>query len=272
MRTYILLGCLLCSLNAAQAQLFKKPVFSGVYLQWGYNRDWFSKSDIHFSNGSSYDFTIHKASAQDQPDFSGFRDSPWDVTIPQNSYRIGVYLNKTRTHAIELNFDHAKYVMDDFRNRRVSGQVHGEPLDIDTFVTPYFVDFEHTNGANFYHINYVRQHDLIRFSRRSHASGVLKLGAGVVIPRSDVTIMGRKLDNEYHVAGYIISAEAGLRFYPRRHLFVEFTGKGGFANYLNVLTVDGGKANHHFYYGSVVGLVGLELFTKLPKRSDILKK
>jgi hypothetical protein len=94
------------------------------------------------------------------------------------------------------------------------------------------------------------------FARTSY---ILKGGAGVVIPRSDVTIMNRRLDNEYHIAGYVISAEAGLRFYPLRNLFLELNAKAGFANYLNVLTVEAGKAHHHFWYGEIIGLVGYDL-------------
>lgn len=244
---------------SSNAQLFKKPFLSGVYLQWGYNRDWFTKSDIHLSDGKTYDFTIHKATADDRPDFEGFWNTPLDITIPQNSFRIGFYLNHKRTHAIEINFDHAKYVMDDYKVRRVSGEIHGRAIDKDTLMVPGFVHFEHTNGANFYHINYVGQHEIWRNKKRVLATAVYKAGAGVVVPRSDVTIMGKRLDNKYHIAGYIISAEAGARFYPARNLFLELTGKGGFANYLNVLTVEGGTAKHKFGYVEVIGLIGYDI-------------
>ena len=242
-----------------QAQLLPKAHFSGMYLQWGYNRDIFTKSDLHFKKDNEYDFTIHKAHAEDKPDFTGFWETPLDVTIPQNSFRIGMYLNRTNTWAIELNFDHAKYVVPDDQTLRISGQIHGESIDEDTVIRRSFVHFEHTNGANFYHINYVHQHFLLEGKRFARASYLLKGGAGVVVPRSDVTIMGKRLDNEFHVAGYIISGEAGLRFYPLRNFFLELNGKGGFANYLNVLTVEGGKAHHHFWYGEIIGLAGYDL-------------
>lgn len=230
-----------------------------MYLQWGYNRDIYSNSDLHFKKGNEYDFTIHKAHAVDQPDFAGFWETPVDVTIPQNSFRIGVYLNKENTWAIELNFDHAKYVVNDNQVLRVSGQIHGEQIDMDTTIRRQFVHFEHTNGANFYHINYVRQKYLIEGKSYGKLSYLLKGGAGVVIPRSDVTIMNHRLDNDYHVSGYIISGEAGMRFYPLRNFFLELNGKGGFANYTNVLTEPGGRANHHFWYGEVIFLAGYDL-------------
>ncbi len=241
------------------AQKLQKPVLSGMYLQWGYNRDWYTRSDLHFSNGSQYNFTLLNAKAKDKPDFSGFWDTPLDITIPQNSFRIGLYLNKAQTHAIEINFDHAKYVVEDYQTLRLQGTINGERFDVDTLITPYFVHLEHTNGANFYHLNYVGQQELYRNKKRKIASAVYKAGAGIVVPKSDVTIMGQRLDNKFTVAGYIISAEAGVRFYPFRNFFLEATGKGGYANYLNALTVAGGKARHHFGYVEVIGLIGYDI-------------
>lgn len=257
---FSIIGCL-CISSVASAQLFKKLSLSGIYLQWGYNRDWFSRSDIHFKNGNQYDFTVHQVTASDRPDFEGFWRTPLDITIPQNSFRIGFYINKKHTHAVEINFDHAKYVMDDYKVRRISGTIYGQTFDKDTLMVPNFVHFEHTNGANFYHFNYVSQIVLTHNKKKNRmvTSFIYKLGAGFVMPKSDITIMGKRLDNRYHIAGYIVSAEAGGRYYPFRNLFLELNIKGGFANYLNTLTVEGGKASHKFYYTEVIGLVGYDI-------------
>lgn len=87
----------------------------------------------------------------------------------------------------------------------------------------------------------------------------MKGGAGIVLPRSDGRILGKRFDNKYHIAGYIASAEAGMRFYPLRNFFLELNVKGGFANYLDVRTVDGGSARHQFWYGEMIGLAGYDL-------------
>jgi hypothetical protein len=251
----LLLFCVLPSF----AQLAKKPVFSGMYLQWGYNRDKFSKSTIHFWDEGKYDFTLHNVTASDKPDFEGFRTNPIDITIPQNSLRIGVYLNKERTHAIELNFDHAKYVMDHDQRVRMTGNLGGEHMDRDTMLVPWFVSFEHTNGANFTMINYVGQKEILHSSKRRLATCIWKIGAGVVIPRSDVRFNYRRVDNRYHIAGYMAATEAGLRFYVLKNLFLEATAKAGYANFRNVLTVGDGRASHSFYFGEVIGLLGYDI-------------
>jgi len=264
MRSFLLLLMACLMITDAQAKLkIRSVVFTGMYFQWGYNRDIYSKSDLHFANGNDYNFTIYGAKAHDQPDFSGFRTNPIDITIPQNVYRIGFYLNKKHTHAIEINFDHAKYVVTDYQKVHIKGQIGGETFDRqDTILYPYFVHMEHTNGANFYHINYVGQQELLHDKKRDfmRASVIWKAGAGIVVPKSDIFLMGQHLDNKFHVAGYIAGIEGGLRIYPFRNFFFEATGKGGFANYLNVLTVaDGGRIHHHFWFGEIIGTFGFDV-------------
>jgi hypothetical protein len=246
--------------NTGYAQIFKKPVLTGMYLQWGYNREWYSKSSIHFSNGAAYNFTLSKVNATDKPDFDAIVNAPLDISIPQYNYRIGFYLNEKRTHAFELNFDHTKYVVTDYQTYHITGRIGDHYYDADTTFNPDFLHFEHTDGANFAHANYVGKQQLFRWrKKREFLSVVYKFGAGVVIPRTDVTYMGKRLNNKFHVAGYIISTETGIRIYPLKNLFLEACAKGGFANYLNSLASESGKASHKFYYFEVIGTIGFDI-------------
>lgn len=262
MRNFILFTVLWAlGTQPATARIFGKPQFSGMYLQWGYNLDKYSKSDIHFHDGANYDFVLHDAKAVHKPDFQNLKKNPYQLTIPQYSYRLGVYLNKKHTQSIELNFDHTKYVVSNNQTLYISGQIHGHTLNKDTLVVNDFVHFEHTNGANFYHINYVGRTEILHNKKKNvERLGIIyKAGAGVVIPKTDVTLFAQRLDNKFHVAGYVLGAEAGFRYYPLKKLFLEFTGKTGFANYTNVLTTGTGRANHHFFYGEVIGTVGYDI-------------
>ncbi|MDQ2770596.1 MAG: hypothetical protein M3Y54_08860, partial [Bacteroidota bacterium] len=61
-----------------------------LYFSWGYNRDWYTRSDIRFKNTTTdnYDFTFHNAHASDKPDFKDF----WrfnSLTIPQYDMTLG---------------------------------------------------------------------------------------------------------------------------------------------------------------------------------------
>lgn len=257
-----LLGSALAALPV-QAQLFKKPILTGMYLQWGYNRVGYTKSDLHFVNGDQYNFTVHKVKSNDQPDFSGWRTNPLDISIPQYNYRIGFYLNKKHTHAIEINFDHTKYIVTDYQPYNITGQIGGQSINWkDTLLNPQYLHVEHTNGANFFHINYVGQYEIVKSKKRysPRLTAVWKAGAGVVVPKSDIFLFGKHLDNVFHVAGFVVSGEAGVRFYPARNLFLELTGKGGFADYLNVLTVaDGGRIHHNFGYAEGVFTIGYDI-------------
>lgn len=258
MKRLLILLSFACSSIYATAQLFPKQIRpSGLYFQWGYNKDWYSASSIRFVDKGVHDFLIYDVKAKDRGDYSSIYKNPLHITIPQNSVRLGLYINEQHTRAIELNFDHAKYIVDDDQVARVAGQINGERIDKDTLVGD-LVHFEHSDGANFLQINYVAQDPIWENSKRTIASIVYKAGAGVVIPRSDVTILGKRMNNRYHIAGYIMSLEGGARFYPVRNLVLEMTLKGGYADYLNALTVEGGTAIHHIYYGELIALVGYD--------------
>ncbi len=246
-----------------------KKVKGTFYFSWGYNKDWFSKSDIHFKNttsefdtqkgtSKSYDFTIYDAEAKDRP---GFKDIlRTDLTIPQYVYRVGYFFNKKHDLGIEINFDHVKYVMKDYQTLRVKGTIHGQTIDQDTLIDPNtFLHFEHSDGANFLMLNFVkRQRLLTSKNNKNWLSGIAKLGAGLVIPRTDVTLFGVELNNKFHIAGYCMGLEAGFRYDAFKHIYLEYTAKGAFANYKDVLVIGEGKAHHYFWTFENILVLGLQ--------------
>jgi len=251
-------------LNAQEPELCNCPQQSKIakgtlYFSWGYNKDYFTKSDLHFKDAGAgnYDFTLYDVKAKDRP---GFRDIfRTTLAVPQYVYRLGYYFNNKKDLGIEINFDHAKYVMVNNQMLHVKGNIHGVYHDKDTLVTPDFLRFEHTNGANFLMINFLKRQRLLVSSNKKHwLSAVIKPGAGIVIPKTDVAIFGNNLDNKFHIAGYIAGLEAGLRYDLFKYAFVEFTGKGSFANYTDVLVIGTGKAHHYFFAGQVILTAGFQ--------------
>ena len=225
------------------------------YFTWGYNKDWFSKSDLHFKNSGSnpYDFTLHKVRAEDRPNFDELFNK--DISIPQFIYRFGYYFKNSK-FGIEGSFDHAKYIMIQDQVVHITGTIHDVYLDKDTSLSRNFIQFEHTNGANFVMISLLWRDQLLVSRNGKHIlSGVIKPGAGIVIPQSDVSIMGVRQNNNYHVAGYIFGTEANLRYEPGKHFFIETGFKGVWANYIDVLAVEEAKANHSFF--AVEWIIGI---------------
>jgi len=265
-RTLTLVAVLAAITLNAQTKKKKEPLFKGMYLQWGYNTEWYTRSNLHFrlSNGSN--FTLHNVKAHDSPDLDAIIESPVEISIPQYNYRIGFYLNKEKTRAIELNFDHAKYIVTDGQKVHVTGTIDDHQVNGDSVLNPNsFLHFEHTDGANWLHINYVQQQALIKTigTKRNLLTWLWKVGAGINIPRTDFTWRGEKLNNNFHVAGYNISAESGFRFYPFRRFFIEGTAKTGFVQYVNALcnteAQKGNRASHNFGYFELIGTFGFDI-------------
>ncbi|MBC7867172.1 MAG: hypothetical protein H7X88_06545, partial [Gloeobacteraceae cyanobacterium ES-bin-316] len=222
--------------------------------------------NIHFKLGNGDNFTLHKTKAHDKPDMDAIWKSPTDVSIPQYNYRMGFYLNKQHTKAIEVNFDHIKYVVTDGQTVRVTGTIDGVPVNGDSVLNPStFLHLEHTDGGNLLHINYVQQNTILRTRDKSRplVNLLWKAGAGINIPRTDFTYRGDRLNNQFHVAGYNISAEAGARLYPFKKIFLEFTGKSGYVKYVDALAntsqLKSSRVKHSFGYLELIGTIGFDI-------------
>ncbi len=244
----------------------KEKLIKGMYLQWGYNAEVYTKSTIHFKMSNGNDFKLHHVTAHDKGDYDAIFKNPEQVSIPQYNYRIGFYINSKHTKAIEINFDHTKYVVTDGQKVHVTGTIDGNKVDADCVLNPAtFLHFEHTDGANWLHINYVSQYMLAKThsGARPLLTGVVKAGAGINIPRTDFTWRGDRLNNNFHVAGYNISAEGGLRLYMMRKLFLELTGKTGYVRYVNALAnttmSKGNRATHGFGYLEGILTLGYDI-------------
>lgn len=232
------------------------------YASWGYSRWAFTKSTIHFKNKGEanytdpthgpYDFTLYNAVAHDSPDFNHIASSWSDlvnITIPQFNARIGFYFNNKRDEGWEINYDHAKYVVTDGQTVHVKGVILGEQVDKDTLLQRPNFHFEHTDGANFWQINYIKRWKLFTGKDGTTNIGwIFKPGAGVVIPRTDVQIFGSRLNNRWHLAGFIAGIETGFRAEVFRHLCIEWTAKAAYADYLWCVVhyIGHGQANHRF--------------------------
>lgn len=266
MKKVLALFVTLMSLTNVNAQTKNKKLIHGMYLQWGYNVEWYTKSNIHFNLANGDKFILHKAKAHDKPDFDAIYKNPGEISIPQYSYRLGFYINPKRTKAIELNFDHIKYVVTRGQKVRVSGTIDNQSVNGDSVLNSRnFLHLEHTDGGNLLHVNYVQQNTLVnnKSNGRPIVNLLWKAGAGINIPRTDFTYHGDRFNNDFHIAGYNLSAEAGARVYPFRNFFIEATGKSGYVRYVNALAntkeLKGNRVHHGFGYFELIATVGMDI-------------
>lgn len=267
-RNFIVLAFCAFALNifSHNDTLKKKKSFYGL---WGYSRQAYTTSTIRFVNKGTpgiageygaYDFVIKDVKAHDKPDFDKLGDVV-NITIPQYNFRIGMWFNNKNDEGFELNYDHAKYVVTDGQTARFKGTINGQQVDKDSVIEQKYFHFEHTDGANFWMINYMKRNK-IYYSKNENfkLSYVFKPGLGVVIPRTDVTLFGKHLNNNWKLAGVIAAVETTLRFDIRKHYVIELAGKGGWADYINVFCLGrgNGRASHHFGFVEAVLSLGYQ--------------
>ena len=255
--------------TTSQSVSKKKKKKGSIYLMWGYTRCAYSKSDIHFVDRSNtfypatgqyhdYDFTIYDAQAKDRPDFDAIKDVV-NITIPQFVVHAGYYFNNKKDIGFEISYDHSKYVVTDYQKVRIKGTFNGTYVDKDTILNPNnLLHFEHTDGANFWMGNFLKRWKLYEPSKNLNIGVVVKPGAGIVYPRTDVTMLGTRLNNKWHIAGWIVGLESGIRVEFLKHGVFEFMGKASYADYRQVLVLGkgNGKANHHFFTGQLTMTLG----------------
>lgn len=88
---------------------------------------------------------------------------------------------------------------------------------------------------------------------QSGLSLVSSIGAGAVVCRSDVRVMGKGQNNNFHLSGYGVSGYVATRYDFTRTYFIELGGKGGYIDLPNILTSGGSaRASQNFGFLELV--------------------
>ncbi len=249
--------CLILLLNVfhskAQNKIELKPkkMKGTFYLSWGYNREGYTNSDIRFKNNTNdnYDFTLVNAAAHDRSGFqNGLREFlKEDLTIPQYNFHIG-YIFKDKHHlGIEWSWDHLKYVVYDNTNIHVTGNIRGNQIDKDTFVSSNFVHLQHTNGNNYMMLNIVKYHKLYS-NKYIDVNLIGKAGIGPLVSYSISTVLGEQWDTWFRIQGFVVGGTLGSRINLFKYLFIQPSLQVAWADYLSTgIGKDGaGRATHVF--------------------------
>jgi hypothetical protein len=248
------------SINAQENQKKKVSNKGKIFVYWGWNWSGYSDSDIHFK-GDNYDFTLRDVSAQDIPlDFTfkkyfGIKN----LTKPQTNARIGYFFKENYT--ISIGVDHMKYVVDkdqfaeidgtiNLENNQYNGVYTGQQIQL----TEDFLRLEHTDGLNYVNIQLYRFDDISHFfgldSEKFQINITEGVGAGILYPKTDTTLLGQERHDDYHISGFGLSAGFGLNFTFLKHFFIQADLKGGYINMpdVKISTHSSDSASQDFFF------------------------
>jgi hypothetical protein len=242
------------------------------FISWGGNRESYTKSDINFT-GENYNFTIHDATANDKP--KGWHIDyidPVRMTIPQTNFKMGYFISDH--YNISIGLDHMKYVMHQNESRRVEGYINlpndelgsiynGEYNNDLFFVSKDFLQFEHTDGLNYFYTEFARVDDIstifhIENTDKIQVNFTEGIGVGILIPKTNAALLQKDRHDEFHLAGYGISINAGLNLTFFKHFFIEANLKGGYIDMPDIRTTinTADSASQHFFYLQRIFSVG----------------
>jgi hypothetical protein len=237
------------------------------YIYWGGNRESFSKSDIHFK-GADYDFRLYDVQAHDKP--KGWHVdyiNPARMTIPQTNLRIGYFISDH--YNVSIGVDHMKYVMNN--DQRVdysgyypnAGTYNENPSFGSLTLDEDFLLFEHTDGLNYVNAEINRVDDLSNLfglpnTDKFQINVTEGLGAGLLYPKTNTTLLGKERYDQFHVSGYGVSAKAGLNFTFFKYFFIQTELKGGFIDMNDIRTTKDkiDSAEQHFWFLQRIITVG----------------
>lgn len=216
-----------------------------LYASWGYNRNFYTTSDISFIS-EQYNFTLRDVKASDRPQALSFDNylNPKNLSIPQYSFRFGYYL--TDNIHISAGMDHMKYVVnqnqsvliDGFINSKTNTQYNGDYNSQWIEIKKGFLEFEHTNGLNLVTIQADYAFSIAQFFNNKFR---LRYNVGIggiwVGTKSDVRILDEGIDNDHHLAGYSLCVQTGPRLEFNKLVYLDIQSRGGYI-YLNDIFIE----------------------------------
>lgn len=240
----VITGFLLINNCVAQQQrVHRKGEF---YVSWGYNKEWYSKSNVKIDQsaiGNKYQFV--KVNGHDHP---GWDESDFfhkGLTIPQYNYRLGYFFDDKKNLGVEISFDHTKFIITDGQLVHLKGLLNNKYVDSNiVFSEPNGFFYFLNNGANFLLFNIMKRWNWLN-TKNIKINFVTKAGIGPVIPHVANSLFGHINHPGFQLGGWNIAADAGIRSTFFKHIYLEFETRLDYARYSN-LNIYKGTAKHAF--------------------------
>lgn len=240
---------------AQKAEIWKPNKKGSFYIYWGWNRGAYTKSDITFW-GKSYDFKMDNVIANDRQSLfkANLYFNPKTITIPQYNLRLGYYFKDK--YEISFGADHMKYVMKPFQTVNMNGNIENSGTPYDgvyndqaMMVDTSFLKFEHTDGLNYLNVE-VRRSDALINVKHFNLSVNYGAGAGLLVPRTNTTLLGNPRHDEFHLSGYGLGLAGAVKLNFFKYFFIQGEAKYGFIHMPDIRTTRNpeDKAKQHFFF------------------------
>ncbi len=224
------------------------------YFSWGYNTEWYSKSDLYINQPElKNDYAFKDINAKDH--------IGWDklfqraLSIPQYNYRLGYFFNEAQDLAFEINFDHTKYIVSNNQTVNVAGKMNGAAVNSSVLITDSVLVYFLNNGANFLLFNLVKKKNIYSSpSSNFKLCALLKGGVGPVIPHVENVIYGKRNVPHFQVGGWNTGLEGAIKMTLFKYAFVEFCNKLDYARYANLRIYNGLARQSFFTYEIILNL------------------
>lgn len=244
-----------------------------LYLYWGWNRGWYTNSDISFS-GDDYDFSLSDVVAKDrQTPFSlNAYLNPALISIPQYNFRIGYFINDH--YDISFGVDHMKYVVELDQTVEISGEISGTGTVYDgvydndhIVIEEGFLLFEHTDGLNYLNVEFRRFDNIFDFNKVK-INLTEGFGAGVLMPKTNATLLNNERHDDFHLAGWGMGAVVAVNISFFEWFFIQSEFKGGFISMPDIRTTmySADQASQNFFFSQLNIVFGATI--NLNRKSD----
>lgn len=225
------------------------------YFYWGWNNAAYSNSDINF-RGKDYNFTLNHVVAKDrQTKLSILYLDPTQITIPQYNFRIGYFFHEKWN--ISIGNDHMKYVVTQGQEAEIKGYIKNSETIYDgvydgtdqVTIEPGFLKFEHTDGLNYENIE-IRHFRTLMQKNKFRLNLTEGFGGGMLLPKTNSTLLNNKRNDEFHVAGYGVNGIIGVQADYNGGFFIQTEIKGGYLNMSDILTTEfsDDRASQDFFF------------------------
>ena len=261
------------------------------FVSWGGNRESYTKSDVNF-RGKDYNFTVANMKAHDKP--KGYHIdyvNPANMTIPQTNFRMGYFFSDH--YSVSIGWDHMKYVMTQNQIANVTGNINlpgdeagsyyngvynNTPVDMSLHGAeeggiasgtqgnpPAFLMYEHTDGLNYINTEVSRHDDISKLFGITNTDKIQinlteGLGAGLLYPKTNTTLLGKERHDDFHVSGYGLSAKAGINFTFFKYFYLQGELKGGYINMQDIKTTrsnDDSASQDFFFFQRIIAVGGI---------------